>query len=152
MPSSFFVFVLVCQAAITAESPRCQMLDQAFPCESHLMPDFCGPSQVCWMCVRASVLQRHSLQAWVDGCICLCNWMCVCVCVCVCVRACSCLRWNSVKWKMFFSFCRLNLPNMLPLTFLFPPDKRSLSAPVTSCQQKAVSQFWFTFKWSSCVR
>ena len=80
MTSSFFFFFCCIRQPLAAESPRCQMLDQAFLCESHLMPDFCGPSQVCWMCVRASVLQRHSLQARVDGCICLCNWMCVCVC------------------------------------------------------------------------
>lgn len=92
----FFFFFGCIMQPLTAESPRCQMLDQVFLCESHLMPDFCGPSQVCWMCVRASVLQRHSLQARVDGCICLCNWMCVCVCVAASDES----QWNE-KWFFF---------------------------------------------------
>lgn len=45
------------------------------------------------------------------------------------------------EMKNDFFFCWLNLPNMLPLTFLLLPDKRSPSAPVTSLQQKAVSHF-----------
>lgn len=49
------------------------------------------------------------------------------------------------EMKNDFFFCWLNLPNMLPLTFLLLPDKRSPSAPVTSRQQKAVSHFCILF-------
>lgn len=66
-----------------------QMLDEAFPCEWYLMPDFCVSSQVCWMCV----LQSQSLQAWVHGTMCLWNG----------VHVCSCLSLKSVRWKIIFT-------------------------------------------------